>query len=219
MAKEVMDAGGLVGDDIMIGLVDERLAPRRRRHPRLHPRRLPAHRRPGRGARRDHRRAADRRRDRPRRAARDRARAASRPAGCAATAAPTTRPRAPSASRGSARCAAATCMQRDDDTPDAVNRRLDLYESQTAPLIEYYGRQGRLAVVDGVGHPDHVFRRLTDVGRRPPADGARNRPAAGPAGRRGDWCSGFAPVALRVGLPRGRRFPCPSYRTRSTRES
>ena len=30
-------------------------------------------------------------------------------------------------------------MQRDDDTPDAVNRRLDLYESQTAPLIEYYG--------------------------------------------------------------------------------
>ncbi len=54
-------------------------------------------------------------------------------------------------------------MQRDDDTPDAVNRRLDLYESQTAPLIEFYGAQGRLAVVNGVGHPDHVFRRLTSV--------------------------------------------------------
>ena len=51
--------------------------------------------------------------------------------------------------------------QRDDDTPDAVNRRLDLYESQTAPLIEYYDGQGRLEVIDGVGHPDEVFRRLT----------------------------------------------------------
>ena len=52
-------------------------------------------------------------------------------------------------------------MQRADDTPDAVNRRLDLYETQTAPLIEYYASQGRLAVIDGVGHPDEVFRRLT----------------------------------------------------------
>jgi adenylate kinase len=51
--------------------------------------------------------------------------------------------------------------QRDDDTPEAVNRRLDLYEEQTAPLIEYYQRQGRLVVVDGVGSPDEVFHRLT----------------------------------------------------------
>ena len=54
-------------------------------------------------------------------------------------------------------------QQRADDTPDAVNRRLDLYESQTAPLIEYYSSRGALAVVNGVGHPDHVFKRLTDV--------------------------------------------------------
>ena len=33
-------------------------------------------------------------------------------------------------------------LQRDDDTPDAINRRLDLYEEQTAPLIEYYGKKG-----------------------------------------------------------------------------
>lgn len=50
--------------------------------------------------------------------------------------------------------------QRDDDTPDAVNRRLDLYEEQTAPLIEYYRRQGRLVVVDGTASPDEVFDRL-----------------------------------------------------------
>jgi adenylate kinase len=53
--------------------------------------------------------------------------------------------------------------QRADDIPEAVNRRLDLYETQTAPLIEYYGELGQLAVVNGVGHPDNVFKRLTDV--------------------------------------------------------
>ncbi len=54
-------------------------------------------------------------------------------------------------------------QQRADDTPEAVNRRLDLYESQTAPLIEYYSSRGALAVVNGVGHPDNVFQRLTDT--------------------------------------------------------
>jgi adenylate kinase len=53
--------------------------------------------------------------------------------------------------------------QRDDDTPEAVNRRLDLYETQTSPLIEHYGNLGQLVVVNGVGHPDNVFKRLTDV--------------------------------------------------------
>ena len=52
-------------------------------------------------------------------------------------------------------------LQRDDDTPDAINRRLDLYEEQTEPLIEYYGNDGRLVVVDGVATPDVVFARLT----------------------------------------------------------
>lgn len=52
-------------------------------------------------------------------------------------------------------------LQRDDDTPEAVSRRLDLYETQTAPLVRYYSSRGRLAVVNGVGHPDHVFDRLT----------------------------------------------------------
>ena len=51
-------------------------------------------------------------------------------------------------------------MQRDDDTPDSVNRRLDLYEEQTFPLIRHYGDQNRLSVVNGIGHPDAVFERL-----------------------------------------------------------
>ncbi len=51
-------------------------------------------------------------------------------------------------------------MQRDDDTPESVNRRLDLYEEQTFPLIKHYGDQNRLVVINGIGHPDAVFDRL-----------------------------------------------------------
>ena len=54
-------------------------------------------------------------------------------------------------------------VQRDDDTPEAINHRLDLYESQTSPLIEHYQDLDTLAVVNGVGHPDDVFRRIIDV--------------------------------------------------------
>ena len=80
-AKEFMDAGELVPDDVMIGIVDERL--RRRTTPRrgLHARRLPPHGGAGRGARRDAPGSPARRRRRPRGAARRRARAARRPAG------------------------------------------------------------------------------------------------------------------------------------------
>jgi adenylate kinase len=54
-------------------------------------------------------------------------------------------------------------MQRDDETPEAINRRLDLYEEQTAPLLDYYGSSGRLSVVDGTGTPDHVFASVTEA--------------------------------------------------------
>jgi adenylate kinase len=53
--------------------------------------------------------------------------------------------------------------QRDDDTPESVSRRLDLYEDQTAPLLKFYGELGRLVVVNGVGHPDAVFDRLVQA--------------------------------------------------------
>jgi adenylate kinase len=51
-------------------------------------------------------------------------------------------------------------VQRTDDTEDAINRRLDLYESQTRPLIEYYDKNGLLAVVDGTGSPDEITTRI-----------------------------------------------------------
>jgi adenylate kinase len=52
-------------------------------------------------------------------------------------------------------------MHRDDDTPEAIAKRLDLYEQQTAPLIEYYSEHGRLVVIDGTASPNEVFARLT----------------------------------------------------------
>jgi len=51
-------------------------------------------------------------------------------------------------------------VQRTDDTVEAINRRLDLYESQTRPLIEYYDKGGLLSVVDGNGAPDEITARI-----------------------------------------------------------
>jgi adenylate kinase len=49
---------------------------------------------------------------------------------------------------------------RDDDTEDAIARRLELYEEQTVPAIEWIAAKGRLVNVDGLGDPDEVFERL-----------------------------------------------------------
>lgn len=51
-------------------------------------------------------------------------------------------------------------VQREDDTEAAIARRLELYETQTAPLADYYREQGLLVPVAGVGDPDEVFTRL-----------------------------------------------------------
>jgi adenylate kinase len=161
MAKKIMDDGGLVGDDIMIGIVNERLT----RHDAQ-----------GRGYILD---------GFPRTVFQARALdevTAERPIDLVLD---LDVPRELVLARLSARRVCRDCgtnyvadgaaeklpwicevcggdvMHRDDDTPEAIEHRLDLYEQQTSPLIEFYQRDGRLAVVDGVGSPDEVFRRLT----------------------------------------------------------
>ena len=52
---------------------------------------------------------------------------------------------------------------RADDTEEAIRRRLDLYESETAPLLAWFADRGLLEVVDGVGDEDVVFGRLSTV--------------------------------------------------------
>lgn len=54
-------------------------------------------------------------------------------------------------------------VQRADDTEDAINRRLEIYERDTVPILDHYERQGRLATVDGVGEGDAVFERVVEV--------------------------------------------------------
>ena len=54
-------------------------------------------------------------------------------------------------------------VQREDDTEDAIERRLKLYERQTAPLIEWYRDRNQLESVPGTGSPDAVTRRMVKV--------------------------------------------------------
>lgn len=52
---------------------------------------------------------------------------------------------------------------RSDDTVEAIERRLALYEEQTEPLLEWFAARDLLAVVDGVGNTDEVFGRVREV--------------------------------------------------------
>jgi adenylate kinase len=49
---------------------------------------------------------------------------------------------------------------RKDDTEEAVRTRLDAYHNQTAPLIPFYTEAGLVREVDGVGSPDDVTARV-----------------------------------------------------------
>jgi adenylate kinase len=161
MAKEVMDAGGLVGDDIMIGIVRERLnAPDASQRgyildgfPRT----------------RDQAFELDKITDEqnrsidvvldlnvPREIVLERisARRVCRDCGTNYTATGN------DPSPWICDVCGGDVLQREDDTPESVNRRLDIYEEQTFPLVKHYSDQNRLVVINGVGHPDAVFARM-----------------------------------------------------------
>jgi adenylate kinase len=161
MAKEVMDAGGLVGDDIMIGIVRERLnAPDARSRGYIldgFPRTLDQ-------AESLDQIASDQGRpidvvldlNVPREIVLERisARRVCRDCGTNYTASGN------DPSPWICDVCGGDVMQREDDTPDSVNRRLDLYEEQTFPLVKHFSDQNRLVVINGVGHPDAVFERM-----------------------------------------------------------
>jgi len=52
---------------------------------------------------------------------------------------------------------------RADDSPDAVRKRLDVYSEQTAPVVDFYRNQGKLACVHGEGGMDEVFVRILEA--------------------------------------------------------
>jgi adenylate kinase len=51
-------------------------------------------------------------------------------------------------------------VQRQDDTEEAIERRLNLYEAETAPLLDWYKQRDLLVEVNGTGSPDAVTRRV-----------------------------------------------------------
>lgn len=51
-------------------------------------------------------------------------------------------------------------VQREDDMPEVVEKRIDVYKKQTKPLIEYYKSKGLLITVDANGSVQEVFNRL-----------------------------------------------------------
>jgi adenylate kinase len=100
--------------------------------------------------------------------------------------------------------------RRADDTEEAVTRRLTLYEEQTQPLLDWFGRRDQLLVVNGVGTTEEVFSRLlAGLWPRIPADriaqlaGVSEPIPTGPAAGAEDMSAGAMDVVVEV--PRGSR--------------
>ncbi len=54
-------------------------------------------------------------------------------------------------------------LQREDDTEEAVRKRLSLYATQTEPLLQWFRDRDLLVTVDGVGDPDEIAAELVRV--------------------------------------------------------
>lgn len=52
---------------------------------------------------------------------------------------------------------------RADDTPEVIRRRLEVYDSQTAPLIDIYAARGLVAMIDGLGEISDVTERIIEA--------------------------------------------------------
>ena len=66
---------------------------------------------------------------------------------------------------GTARCPVhgVALAQREDDRPEAVKQRIDIYLEKTLPLLEYYRGRGLVSEVDGVGTIDEIFARVLAI--------------------------------------------------------
>ncbi len=53
--------------------------------------------------------------------------------------------------------------QRDDDNEETVKNRLKVYQESTQPLIDFYSKKGLLRPVDGVGSIEDIFQRIVKI--------------------------------------------------------
>jgi adenylate kinase len=61
-------------------------------------------------------------------------------------------------------------VQRPDDTPDAIRKRLQLYSDLTKPLLDFYGSRGLVTTVDGNQHVEIVQQAIIDAIAASPVD-------------------------------------------------
>ena len=52
---------------------------------------------------------------------------------------------------------------RADDNPDTIKERIAVYNNQTSPLLNYYGKKGLLKTIEGLGGIDDIFARIEKV--------------------------------------------------------
>ena len=62
---------------------------------------------------------------------------------------------------------------RADDNEETISNRLSVYEAETAPLVEYFRKQGKLRTVRGVGEVDSIFAAIQRVLESLPSAGAK----------------------------------------------
>jgi len=53
--------------------------------------------------------------------------------------------------------------KREDDDPEIFSKRIESYQRQTAPLLDYYARQGKLKSIDGLGSAEEIFSRVCEA--------------------------------------------------------
>ena len=70
---------------------------------------------------------------------------------------------APTKTEGICDACGGELILRDDDKPETVKKRLDVYHEQTQPLIDYYTQAGILKTVDGTVDIEDVFRAITEI--------------------------------------------------------
>jgi adenylate kinase len=69
----------------------------------------------------------------------------------------------PPAKEGTCDKCSGELFQRDDDKEATIKKRLEVYNAQTAPLIDYYGKKGILKTVSGTGNIDDIFKKVCEV--------------------------------------------------------
>lgn len=52
---------------------------------------------------------------------------------------------------------------RADDREDVIRKRIEVYNAETRPLLDYYQKQGRVVTVQGIGSMDEIFNRILAV--------------------------------------------------------